>query len=82
MSSIALEDVFTYLYVVVDDWYQKEGRRYMQPSVSTIGTPRLEWGTTAVRQLIDFLENETPFQPQRIPTRFLPRQSSTLNSST
>jgi len=56
--------------------------RYMQPSVSTIGTPRLEWGTTAVRQLIDFLENETPFQPQRIPTRFLPRQSSTLNSST
>ncbi len=52
--------------------------RYMQPSVSTIGTPRLEWGTTAVRQLIDFLENETPFQPRRLPTRFIARQSSTL----
>ncbi len=52
---------------------------YMQPSISTIGTPRFEWGTTAVRQLIDFIENETPFQPQRIPTRFLPRESSILN---
>lgn len=30
MSSIALEDLFTYLYVLVDDWYQKEGRRHMQ----------------------------------------------------
>ncbi|MBK8137233.1 MAG: LacI family DNA-binding transcriptional regulator [Chloroflexi bacterium] len=51
---------------------------YMQPSVSTIGTSRNEWGATAVRQLIDFLENGTPFQPRRIPTHFLPRQSSTL----
>jgi LacI family transcriptional regulator len=53
--------------------------RCMQPSVSTIGTSRLEWGATAVRQLIDFLENETPFQLYRIPTRFLARESSTLN---
>ena len=53
--------------------------RYMQPTLSTIGASRFEWGTTAVRQLIDFLENETPFQPHRIPTHFLPRQSSTLN---
>jgi hypothetical protein len=30
MTSIALEDVFTYLYVLVDDWYQREGQRYMQ----------------------------------------------------
>ena len=52
--------------------------RYMQPSVSTVGASRFEWGSTAVRQLIDFLEKETPFQLQRIPTRFLPRQSSTL----
>ena len=51
---------------------------YMQPSVSTIGTSRNEWGATAVRQLIDFLENGTPFQPRRIPTHYLPRQSSTL----
>ncbi len=54
--------------------------RYMQPSISTIGTSRFEWGVTAVRQLIDFLENETPFQPHRIRTHFIPRQSSTLNS--
>lgn len=33
MSSIALEDVLTYLYVLVDDWYQREGRRYMQGKV-------------------------------------------------
>lgn len=56
--------------------------RYMQPSVSTIGTSRFEWGTTAVRQLIEFLENETPFQPYRIPTRFLPRESSSLTGET
>lgn len=55
--------------------------RYMHPSVSTIGTPRFEWGTTAVRQLIDFLENETPFQIHRIPTRFIPRQSSSLHDA-
>lgn len=52
--------------------------RFVQPSLSTIGTPRFEWGSSAVRQLIDLLENETPFQPRRLPTRFLARQSSTL----
>jgi LacI family transcriptional regulator len=52
--------------------------RYMQPSLSTIGASRLDWGTTAVRQLIDFLENKTPFRAHRIPTRFLVRESSTL----
>jgi hypothetical protein len=30
VESIALEDVFTYLYVLVDDWYQAEGYRYMK----------------------------------------------------
>lgn len=54
--------------------------RYIQPTVSTIGTSRLEWGATAARQLIDFLANETPFQPQRIPTHFLARESSTLKN--
>lgn len=56
--------------------------RYMQPSISTIGTSRNEWGATAVQQLIDFLENGTAFRPHRIPTHFLPRQSSTLVSKT
>jgi LacI family transcriptional regulator len=55
--------------------------RYMQPTISTIGTSRFEWGSTAARQLIDFLEKEASFQPHRIPTRFLPRQSSTLNGA-
>jgi LacI family transcriptional regulator len=55
--------------------------RYMQPSVSTIGASRVEWGRSAVQQLIDFLENETPFQPHRIPTRFIARESSTLHSN-
>jgi LacI family transcriptional regulator len=51
--------------------------RYVQPSLTTIGTSRFTWGTTAVRQLIDFIEHGTPFDPHRIPTHFVPRQSST-----
>lgn len=54
--------------------------RFMQPSVSTIGASRFEWGTIAIRQLIDFLETDTPFQLHRIPTRFLARDSSTLSN--
>lgn len=33
MSSIALDDLFTHLYVLVDDWYQTEGRQYMSGKV-------------------------------------------------
>jgi LacI family transcriptional regulator len=51
--------------------------RYTQPSISTIGTPRFLWGASAIRQLIDYLEEETAFQPQRIPTGFILRESST-----
>ncbi len=50
--------------------------RIMQPTISTIGASRIDWGMTAVRQLIDFLEQEAPFQPHRIPTRFIARESS------
>jgi LacI family transcriptional regulator len=50
--------------------------RYVQPSLSTVGASRFDWGATAVRQLIAFLDHDTPFQPRRMPTRFLPRQSS------
>jgi LacI family transcriptional regulator len=52
--------------------------RYTQPSLSTIGTSRFEWGSTAVQQLINLLENGIPFQSYRIATRFIPRQSSTF----
>ena len=50
--------------------------RYMQPSLSTVGASRFEWGAAAARQLIEFLDNEAPFQPHRIPTYFIARQSS------
>lgn len=50
--------------------------RYFQPAISTIGTSRFEWGATAIRRLIDFLEYGAPFEPQRIPTQFVARQSS------
>jgi LacI family transcriptional regulator len=50
--------------------------RYMQPSLSTIGASRFDWGANAVRQLIDFVENKTPFYTHRIPTHFLVRESS------
>jgi LacI family transcriptional regulator len=48
--------------------------------ISTVDTSRFEWGASAVRQLIGFLENETPFEPHHIPTRFIPRQSSILKA--
>lgn len=51
--------------------------RYMHPSLSTIGASRHSWGSQAATQLIDYLENETPFSPMRIPTRLIPRESST-----
>jgi LacI family transcriptional regulator len=50
---------------------------YMQPSLSTIGASRVEWGATAARQLINFLENDRTFpEPFRISTRLIPRESS------
>lgn len=50
--------------------------QYMQPSLSTIGASRFLWGSLAATQLIEFLENETPFRPDRIPTRLIQRESS------
>lgn len=53
--------------------------RYMQPSLSTVGASRVQWGAAAVRQLIAYLEAGAPFQSRRIPTRFIPRASSLKN---
>lgn len=53
--------------------------RYMQPTLSTVGASRFEWGATAVRQLLAFLDHDTPFRPRRIATRFIARQSSALS---
>ncbi len=55
--------------------------QYMQPTLSTIGASRFAWGSSAATQLIDFLENELPFQSHRIPTRLIQRESSTRNRS-
>ena len=52
--------------------------RYLQPTLSTIGTSRFSWGSLAATQLINFLENKEPFQPYRIPIRLIQRESSTL----
>jgi LacI family transcriptional regulator len=52
--------------------------RYTQPTISTIGGSGFQWGAMAVRQLLNFVEDGQPFQPHRIPTRFIARQSSIL----
>lgn len=53
--------------------------RYMQPALSTVGASRALWGTYAVTQLINFIEEQVPFAPFRIPTQFIPRASSQKN---
>jgi len=53
--------------------------RYMQPTLSTIGASRREWGGTAAKWLMGYLEHEQVFPPQRIPTTFIPRASSRKN---
>jgi LacI family transcriptional regulator len=56
--------------------------KYMQPALSTVSASRFFWGESAATQLIDFLEKENPFQPHRIPTKLIPRESSIKNYST
>lgn len=50
--------------------------KYMQPTLSTVGASRTAWGSAAAIQLIHFLAHKNPFQPSRIPTHFIARQSS------
>lgn len=56
--------------------------QYMQPTLSTIGASRFLWGSLAATQLIDFLEHENPFQPYRIHTQLIQRESSTKKPNT
>ncbi|HRE27175.1 MAG TPA: LacI family DNA-binding transcriptional regulator [Anaerolineales bacterium] len=51
--------------------------RYMRPTLSTVGASRVAWGAAAAKQLIDFLEHETPFSSERIATHLIQRESST-----
>jgi LacI family transcriptional regulator len=53
--------------------------QYLRPSLSTIGASRFAWGSIAATQLIDFLDNETPFQIYRIPTKLIQRESSKIH---
>lgn len=50
--------------------------KLIQPALSTVAVSRFTWGSVAATQLIDFLENEKPFQSQRIPARLIKRESS------
>jgi len=50
--------------------------RYIQPTLSTVGASRLEWGASAANQLINYIENGQAFEPYRIPTEFIQRESS------
>ncbi|HWQ05209.1 MAG TPA: LacI family DNA-binding transcriptional regulator [Longilinea sp.] len=50
--------------------------KLMKPSLTTVAVSRFEWGSMAVTQLMDFLENEKPFQPIRIASRLVQRESS------
>jgi LacI family transcriptional regulator len=54
--------------------------RYLQPPLTTVRVSRSDWGGQAVVRLIDFLEHEAPFPVERIPVRFIARQSSLLSS--
>lgn len=51
--------------------------RYMRPTLSTIGTSRVEWGGAAVRHLLTFLEAGGAFPPaRRMRATLVVRQSS------
>ncbi len=54
---------------------------FMQPTLSSIHASRFSWGAQAATQLIDFLEDEKPFQSQRMPVRLIQRESSTKNNT-
>jgi LacI family transcriptional regulator len=55
--------------------------RYMQPTLSTVRASRFQWGASAASQLIEFLENGTPFQRTRIPSQLIVRESSVMKKN-
>jgi len=52
--------------------------RYMNPPLSTVHVSRTNWGAQAAARLIEFLEHGAPFPLERIPARFIARESSLI----
>lgn len=52
--------------------------QHIQPGLSTIRSPRIEWGALAAKGMIEFLETGVPPLPSRLPVRFIARKSSVL----
>jgi LacI family transcriptional regulator len=55
--------------------------RYMRPTLSTVGTSRVTWGSRAATQLIAFLDDEQPMEASRIPTQLIQRESSVRSAA-
>ncbi len=49
---------------------------YLQPPLSTVRVSRTNWGEQAALRLIEYLEQEKQFSPERLPAEFIPRESS------
>lgn len=50
--------------------------KYMQPTLSTVGVSRFDWGSLAAGQLIELLENDRAFDSFRIRAKLIERESS------
>ena len=54
--------------------------QYMQPSLTTVGYSRFDWGHQAASQLINYIANGTQIQPGRIPVQLVERESSRMEN--
>jgi len=52
--------------------------QYMQPSLTTVGYSRFDWGQQAASQLINYIANGIQIQPGRIPVQLIERESSRI----
>jgi len=52
--------------------------QYMQPSLTTVGYSRFNWGQQAASQLINYIANGIQIQPGRIPVQLIERESSRI----
>ena len=52
--------------------------QYMQPSLTTVGYSRFNWGQQAASQLINYIANGIQIKPGRIPVQLIERESSRI----